>query len=293
MSPDNPPSTLPDHVERIAASVVGLATRRHRASALVWGDGVAVASAAMLWRHPRVSIAFPNGEQADGEVRGIDAGTDLAVVTFAGVTVGVAERSPAPMPRVGDAVFAVGRDPSGLMHASFGHVGAVGGEWRTWRGSRLEQLIRLDGGLPPGLVGAPVADAAGRLLGIASHSFSRHHAVVVPAATIERVFDPLLTHGRLPQGYLGIAVQGVRATMDGTGVDGLLVTSLAADGPAARGGLLVGDVIVTLAGQPASSLDALRSHLQVGATVQAVIVRGGQRQELAIDVIQRPSSFCG
>jgi hypothetical protein len=99
MSPDNPSSTLPDHVERIAASVVGLATRRHRASALVWRDGVAVASAAMLWRHPRVSIAFPNGEQADGEVRGIDGGTDLAVVTFAGVTVAVAERSPAPMPR--------------------------------------------------------------------------------------------------------------------------------------------------------------------------------------------------
>jgi S1-C subfamily serine protease len=247
----------------------------------------------MLWRHPRVSIAFPNGEQADGEVRGIDGGTDLAVVTFAGVTVAVAERSPAPMPRVGDAVFAVGRDPSGLMHASFGHVGAVGGEWRTWRGGRLEQLIRLDGGLPPGLVGAPIADAAGRLLGIASHSFSRHHAVVVPVATIERVLDPLLTHGRLPQGYLGIAVQA-RARDDGRDRRRRPAGHVAGGRrPAARGGLLVGDVIVTLAGQPASSLDALRSHLQVGATVQAVIVRGGQRQELAIDVIQRPSSFCG
>ena len=269
MSPDQPASTLPDHVERIAASVVGFATRRHRASGLVWRPGLAVGSASMLWRHPRVAIAF------------------------AGVSLPPVDRAPAPPPRVGDAVFAVGRDPSGLMHASFGHVGAVGGEWRTWRGGRLEQLIRLDGGLPPGLVGAPVADAAGRILGIASHSFSRHHAVVIPVATIERVLDPLLTHGRVPQGYLGIAVQAVRATMDGTGVDGLLVTSLAADGPAARGGLLVGDVIVTLAGQPAASLDALRSQLQVGATVQAVIVRGGQRQELALDVIQRPGSYCG
>jgi hypothetical protein len=130
--------------------VIGLTTRRHRATGLAWRDGVAVASAALLWRHPRVSIAFPNGEQADGEVRGIDGGTDLAVVTFTGVPVPAAERVPAPTPRVGDAVFAVGRDPSGQMHASFGHVGAVGGEWRTWRGGRLEQLIRLDGGLPPG-----------------------------------------------------------------------------------------------------------------------------------------------
>jgi S1-C subfamily serine protease len=293
MSTEPPSSTLPDHVERIAASVVGFATRRHRASGLVWRPGVAVGSAAMLWRHPRVSIALADGEQVDGDVRGLDGGTDLAVVAFAGVAAPSVERSAAPPPRVGDAVFAVGRDPSGLMHASFGHVGAVGGEWRTWRGGRLEQLIRLDGGLPPGLVGAPVADSAGRILGIVSHSFSRHHAVVVPVATIERVIDPLLTHGRLPQGYLGIAVQAVRATMDGTGVDGLLVTSLAADGPAARGGLLVGDVIVTLAGQPAASLDALRSQLQVGATVQAVIVRGGQRHELALEVIQRPGSFCG
>jgi len=293
MSPDQPSATLPDHVERIAASVVGFATRRHRASGVVWRAGIAVGSAALLWRHPRVSIALADGEQVDGDVRGIDGGTDLAAVAFAGVSLPSIERSPAPPPRVGDAVFAVGRDPSGLMHASFGHVGAVGGEWRSWRGGRLAQLIRLDGGLPPGLIGAPVADAAGRILGIASHSFSRHHAVVIPVATIERVLDPLLTHGRLPQGYLGIAVQSVRATMDGAGVDGLLVTSLAADGPAARGGLLVGDVIVTLAGQPASTLDALRSQLQVGATVQAVIVRGGQRHELALDVIQRPGSFCG
>jgi S1-C subfamily serine protease len=293
MSPDNPSSTLPDHVERIAASVVGLATRRHRASALVWRDGVAVASAAMLWRHPRVSIAFPNGEQADGEVRGIDGGTDLAVVTFAGVH-GGRRRAVAGADAAGRRRRLRGRPrPSGLMHASFGHVGAVGGEWRTWRGGRLEQLIRLDGGLPPGLVGAPIADAAGRLLGIASHSFSRHHAVVVPVATIERVLDPLLTHGRLPQGYLGIAVQA-RARDDGRDRRRRPAGHVAGGRrPAARGGLLVGDVIVTLAGQPASSLDALRSHLQVGATVQAVIVRGGQRQELAIDVIQRPSSFCG
>ena len=293
MSAEPPSPTRQDHVERIAASVIGFATRRHRASGVVWRAGIAVGSAAMLWRHPRVSIALADGEQVEGDVRGLDGGTDLAVVAFAGVAPPSVERSIAASPRVGDAVFAVGRDPSGLVHASFGHVGAVGGEWRTWRGGRLERLIRLDGGLPPGLVGAPVADAAGRILGVASHSFSRHHAVVVPVATIERVLDPLLTHGRLPQGYLGIAVQAVRATMDGTGVDGLLVTSLAADGPAARGGLLVGDVIVTLAGQPAASLDALRSQLQVGATVQAVIVRGGHRHELALEVIQRPASFCG
>ena len=293
MNSPAPSSSLPDHVERLAASVVGFATRRHRASGVVWRAGVAVGSAAALWRHPRVALIFPDGEQSTGELRGIDGGTDLAAVAFSGGSLPVVERTATAPPRVGDFVFAVGRDPSGLAHASFGHIGAVAGEWRTWRGGRIEQLIRLDGGLPPGLAGAPVADAEGRLLGIATQSFSRHHGIVVPVATIDRLLEPLLTHGRVPQGYLGIAVQPVRTTLDGAGVDGLLVSSVAADGPAARGGLLVGDIVVSLGGKPAASLEALRDLLRVGEQVLAVVVRGGVRHELTLDVIQRPGSRCG
>jgi len=286
-------SSLPDAVERVAASVLGLVARRHAASGVLWRDGVAVGSASLLWRTSRVSLVLPDGERVAGEVRGIDGGTDLAAVVFTSGALPQPERAGDAAPRVGDFVFAVGRDPSGLTHASFGHIGAVAGEWRTWRGGRIEQLIRLDGGLPPGLAGAPVADAEGRLLGIATQSFSRHHGIVVPVTTIDRLLEPLLTHGRVPQGYLGIAVQPVRTTLDGSGVDGLLVSSLAADGPAARGGLLVGDVLVSLGGKPAASLEALRDLLQVGQQVQAVLVRGGVRHELTLDVIQRPGSRCG
>ena len=69
MSAEPPSPTLPDHVERIAASVIGFASRRHRASGLVWRAGIAVGSAAMLWRHPRVSIALADGEQVEAVVR--------------------------------------------------------------------------------------------------------------------------------------------------------------------------------------------------------------------------------
>src|SRR5438034_428777 len=67
--------------------------------------------------------------------------------------------------RAGDFVFAVGRDASGLVQASFGHVGAAAGAWRTWRGGRIESLIRLDGGLYPGFAGAPVLAADGSAIG--------------------------------------------------------------------------------------------------------------------------------
>jgi S1-C subfamily serine protease len=290
--PSSPPD-LPDAVERLAASVVGVATRRHGSSGVLWRNGVAVGSASALWRASGgVSLVLPDGEQVQGELRGIDGGTDLAAVTFDSGAMPVAERAAAAAPRVGDFVFAAGRKPSGLTQASFGHVGAVAGEWRTWRGGRVERLIQLDGGLYPGFEGAPVADASGRVLGVASSAFSRHHGVVLPVATIDRVLEQLLAHGHVKQGYLGIAAQPVRATLDGAAVEGLLVSSVAGDSPAARAGLQVGDVIVKVGGEPVADLQALRDVLQVGAQVRVLVSRGGQGHELSLEVGERQASRC-
>jgi S1-C subfamily serine protease len=178
------------------------------------------------------------------------------------------------------------------VQASFGHVGAAAGEWRGWRGSRIERLIRLDGGLYPGLAGAPVAGIDGLVLGIASPAFSRLHGVVRPVATIERVVDALLTHGRVQQGYIGIAAQTVRVQVGEAPTEGLLISSVAEDGPAARAGLLVGDVIVAAAGQSVSRIDTLRELLgaeQVGGRLGLLVARGGQPLELSLEVAERPT----
>jgi S1-C subfamily serine protease len=293
MNSDRQPLPLADAVERVATSTVGLLARRQRSAGVAWRPGVVVASASALWRAGTVSVVLPSGRQIDGTVRGSDAATDLAVVALAQGDVPVVGRDADEAVRVGDAVFAVGREPSGHVQASFGHIGAVGGPWRTWRGGRIERLIRLDGGLYPGLAGAPVGDAAGHVVGLASAAFSRHHGVVLPVATIERVVEQLLAHGRVQQGYLGIAAQPVRALRDGVGIDGLLVSSVADDGPAARGGLLVGDVIVALGGAPAGSLEGLRERLQVGAQVDVDIARGGRAHTVSLQVAERPHSRCG
>lgn len=287
------PDDLPQSVSRVAASVLGVATRRHRSAGVLWRQDVLVGSASALWRAGTVALTLPDGEQVQGQVRGVDIATDLAAVGFASGSLPVATTGQAHPARVGDFVFAVGREPSGLVQASFGHVGMAGGEWRTWRGGRVEQLIRLDGGLYPGLSGAAVANAAGQVLGVASPAFSRHHGVVLPVATVQRVLDQLLAHGRVQQGYLGIAAQPARAVLDGAAVDGLLVSSLADDGPAARAGLLVGDVIVQVDGTAVGTLDMLRDRLTVGAQVQLSVVRGGQAHTVALDVAQRPAGRCG
>ncbi|MEJ8821181.1 S1C family serine protease [Variovorax humicola] len=293
METSNSASSLPDSVARLAPSVVGVVTRRRAGSGVLWRSGVVVTSASALWRASSVSIALPDGEHVPGQVRGIDGSIDLAAVTFESGSIPIAGRAAAAAPRIGDFVFAVGRDASGLAQASFGHVGCVAGEWRTWRGGRVDQLVRLDGGLYPGFSGAPVADAAGEVIGIASDALSRHHGVVLPVATVDRVLDQLLAHGRVPHGYLGIAAQTVRATLDGAAVDGLLVSSIAEDGPAARAGILVSDVIVKVDGEPVGSLAALRDRMVVGAQVSMLVSRGGSAREIALEVGERPASRCG
>ena len=294
-------STLPsstagvaDAVERVGASVCALRTRRMGTStAFAWRSGVLVTSAAALGHASRVQIVLPGGEAVIGTVRGTDHGTDLAVVTIDADTPAVAERRLDPPVRTGDFVFAVGRDAAGLVHASFGHVGASGGAWRSWRGGQLDRLVRLDGGLYPGLMGAPVADPQGQVIGLASAALSRHHGVVVPAATIDRVVDVLLAHGRVQRGHLGIAAQAValsaamRKAADVDAEAGLLIAGVGEDSPAARAGLLVGDVLVAVGGRAVPTLDALRDLLgadQIGSRLRLVLLRGGVRMELTAEV---------
>lgn len=283
-------SSLPDAIERVAASVVGIVTRRSSSAGVLWRENVLIGSASALWRASRVSLVLPNGEQVQGEVRGIDGGTDLAAISLVSGAMPVVGRAAGKAPRVGDFVFAVGRDSSDAVQASFGHIGSVAGRWRTWRGGSIDALIRLDGGLYAGFEGAPVADASGQVIGIASSAFSRRHAVVIPASTIDGALDDLLAHGRIQYGYVGVALQPARTTLDGKVLDGLLVSSVAEDGPAAKAGLLVGDVMIEVAGHAVASLDDLRDSLTVGATLEAIVVRGGQRHAVSLVVAPRPRS---
>jgi serine protease Do len=283
-------SSLADAVARVAPAVLNVATRRASGSGVAWREGIVVTSARLLWRTREVSLLAPDGEPLAAELAGLDPSTDLAALRVNAASLAIATRAPAdaPTPRVGDAVFAVARDPSGLLHASFGRLGAVGHAWRTWQGGAVDQLLRLDGGLYPGMEGAPVADAEGRVLGVASSAFSRHHGVVLPGSTVDRVVDELLAHGRVAQGYLGIAAQPAQARLGEERVEGLLLTSVAEDSPAARAGLLVGDIIVRAGDEPATALDRLRARLQVGTRLPLAVVRGGQSLTLELEVGERP-----
>ena len=156
----------------------------------------------------------------------------------------------------------------------------MAGAWKTWRGARVERLVRLDGGLYPGFDGAPVADAEGRFIGIASSALSRHHAVVLPVETVGRIVGQIMAHGHVPRGYLGIAAQPVRVEWEGRDVEGLLVSSVA-------------DVILQIGSTAVGTLEQLRDALEPGQVMAVRALRGDRLVEMAIAVAQLPSSRCG
>jgi S1-C subfamily serine protease len=196
-------------------------------SGVLWRDGVGGSASAMR-RPSSVSLMLPDGEQVQGTVRGADVGIDLAAVSYTSGTLPAVGRAAGASPRVGDAACAVGRDPSGLTHASFGHVGLVAGAWSIWRGGRVERPIRPDGGLHPGLDGSPVVDASGQLPGLANSAFSRHHGLVLPVAAIERALGisahTAKYHVAQILAKVGAATRATRVWVDRTPVS---VTTLA------------------------------------------------------------------
>ena len=300
------PSDLPDAVERVARSVVAVVpSRRSAGSATVWRDRFIVAAAHRVWRAERAQVVLPDGETASAAVKGVDPATDLALLALDDT----APAPPVPVradaaagSRAGEFVFAVARDGSGVTQASFGHIGAAAGAWRTWRGGRVDRLIRLDGGLYPGYSGAPVASAQGQTLGIATSGLTRMHGIVLPWSTVDRVLEQLQAHGRVAQGYVGVVAQAVRlgdnqaATLGVAAGGALLLTAVADDGPAAAAGLLLGDVLVAIDGARIESIDDLRDALgrrAIGDELKLLIARGGERKELTVRVGERAAGRCG
>ena len=290
-------------VDEIGAAAVAVLGRRGAiATACVWRPGLVVTAAHVFRRTPAaVTLVAAGARSLAATLVGIDSSTDLALFRLAdeAAVAPLAGGEPAPL-RAGHLAIAVGRGGEGDTIASAGIVNRVGLPWQTWLGGSIDRLIRLDGGVYEGLSGAPVADASGAVLGVATAALSRSYGIVIPAATVSRVVAALLANGRVARPWLGIGAQTVplpESAGAGAGErSGLLVTSLAAGGPAERAGLLIGDIIVKAAESAAANLRELRQALaaHVGRTVELAILRGGAPLALQASVGEWPGERrCG
>ena len=282
---------LADAAEKAGnATVLVNARRRMPASGIAYASDLILTADHVVEREEGIKVILADGAEISARVAGRDAGSDLAVLKLerAAGTVAEATKSPA---RLGQIALALGRPSPDGIEASLGTVSAIGGPIRTGRGGMLERYLRTDSISYPGFSGGPLVAADGTILGLNTSGLSNGAAVTVPADIAWRIADTLVTHGRIKRGYLGIRSQAVelpeasQKALQREQAAGLLIMGIEKDSPAAKGGLIVGDILVGVAGEPVIHHDELFARLNgdvVGKSTPIDILRGGQPQTLNV-----------
>jgi S1-C subfamily serine protease len=286
-------TNLADLVERAGQHAVAIEAR-HRigSSGFLWKPGVIVTAGHAIRRDEDIPVILPDGTRTTAELAGRDPDTDIAVLRVKDAP--APELIVAPALRTGEIVVAVGRHQPGVL-AAMGIVSTAAGPWKTWRGGQLDALLRLDIGAYPRSSGSLIVDTQGRFAGMLTTGLTRTAPVAIPAANIDRVATELLEHGRVAQGYLGVGLQPILLPATFAKLlkreqrAGVIVLSVEPEGPAESGGILLGDVIAEIAGNPIGDTDDIHAALRgmIGKQLPIVILRGGERVELSVKVGER------
>jgi S1-C subfamily serine protease len=289
-------------VEKVGPAVVSISVRQagSRGAApdgaasgiLLAPDGYILTNNHVVENAAGVEVGLRDGDTFQAEVVGTDPATDLAVVRVAANGLPVAALGDSDALRVGQLVIAIG-NPFGFQSTvSTGVVSALGRALRSQTGRLIENVIQTSVPLNPGNSGGPLVDSRGRVIGIntAILGLAQGISLAVPSNTAQWVVSELLRNGKIRRAYLGLGAQARpvrrqaqhRYNLTPTVVE---VIHIERNGPAQRAGIVAGDLLLALNGQPVASVDDIHRQLAgtaAGARVALTIMRGSQRQEIQV-----------
>ena len=285
-------NSLAETVDTVGQSVVRVeARRRGNASGVAWsGDGLVVTAHHAVERDTYIRIGLPDGDIVDAELVGRDPTTDLALLRAKDAELQPASWVDVGEVRVGHLLLSVGRHDE-RTQASLGIASKVEEAWRTRAGGQVDTYLQTDIAVYPGFSGSALAGADGRVFGMNSSWLLRRLPLTLPHSTMERVVEQLLEHGRMRRGYLGVSAQPVRLPKDAAKDlgqrSGLLIVSVEPDSPAESAGLLVGDLLVGLAGEPLRHFDDLVALLagdRIGESATLTLIRAGESTDVDVTI---------
>lgn len=277
-----------------ASTVLVDGRKRYPASGIALADDLVLTADHVLTREEGIKVVLPDGRSLDAAIAGRDPGSDLTLLRLAEKTLTPAKTSDSV--NVGQLVLALGRPSAAGIQASWGIVTVISGPARTFRGGMLDEYIQSETTPYPGFSGGPLIDTEGNVLGLNTSGLTRGSSLTIPVKMAWRVGDALAKHGTVKRGYLGVRTQPVEVTEAGRQAlkreqsHGLLILWLEENGPAAASGLLVGDILVAVGGQPVGDADDLFSALNsetVGKAVAVEVLRGGRPETVTITVGER------
>lgn len=287
---------LADAAEKAGkATVLVNARRRMPASGIVYASDLVLTADHIVEREEDIKVTLADGTELPAKLAGRDGGSDLAVLKLERAVDHIAEVTKTPA-RLGQIALVLGRPTADGIEASLGTVSAIGGPIRTGRGGMLERYIRTDSISYPGFSGGPLVAADGTVLGINTSGLTNGAAITIPADIAWKIADALVKDGRIKRGYLGIRSQPVeipdtaQKSLKREQATGLLIVGVENNSPASKGGLMVGDILMAVAGAPVLHHDDLFASLNgevAGKSTPIEILRGGQPQNLNVPVGER------
>jgi serine protease Do len=268
---------------------------------IVSEDGYVLTNHHVVDGAEEITVELTDGRSFTARAVGTDAPSDLAVLKIDGRDFATLSLGNSDQVRVGDVVLAVG-NPMGVgQTVTMGIISAKGRATGVGDGS-FEDFLQTDAPINHGNSGGALVNTRGELVGINSQILSPSGGNIgigfaIPANMAKHVFQSLITDGRVHRGMLGVSVQPVTPDLASSlslpSVGGALVSSVTPDGPAAKAGVLRGDVIVAINGARLSDSNSLRNTVAAskpGTSTELTVVRDGREKTLTAKLGELPSS---
>jgi S1-C subfamily serine protease len=289
-------------VEDISAAVVSIAVRmqKGRTAAVAAGSGIVIAADGyvltnnhLIAEARQVDVRFTDGKVLRGRMVGADPPTDLAVIQLGAAALIHAPLGDSSSLKAGSFVIAIGNPLGFDSTVSTGVVSAIGRGLRSIDGRLIENIVQHTAPLNPGNSGGPLVNSQGEVVGIntAIIDATQGVAFAIPSNTASWVVSQLLSHGRVRRGYLGIF--GTLRPLEKRMIrlyslpreSAVEVISVDPDGPAARAGVKIGDLVIGMGGQEVATIDDLHRFLNewpFGSQVAITVLRGMEKLHLLI-----------
>jgi serine protease Do len=271
---------LAELAERLRRGVVTVRGSAGGAAGTIWSPDGLIVTNHHVARGERAEVVTWNDRRFTAAVVARDPAHDLAALRVDAADLPALAPADSDTVRAGQLAFAVGHPWGRRGSVTAGIIFSTGGA-AVENQVPLREVIRADLRLAPGNSGGPLADARGRVIGI-NAMVAGGMAVAVPSNTVARFLA-----GDLPgQGFLGIRAVPVPVSPEPAraaglpAASGLLLTAVVEGSPAARAGLLPGDVVLSIDGARGDELPARRARLQPGRPLRLALLRGGRRTEV-------------
>ncbi|WP_371917217.1 DegQ family serine endoprotease [Pseudomonas sp. FFUP_PS_473] len=260
---------------------------------IISSDGYVLTNNHVVADADEIMVRLSDRSEFQAKVVGTDPRTDVALLKIDGKNLPTVKLGDSEKLKVGEWVLAIG-SPFGFDHSVT--KGIVSAKGRTLPNDTYVPFIQTDVAINPGNSGGPLFNMNGEVVGINSQIFTRSGGFMglsfaIPIDVALDVSNQLKKDGKVSRGWLGVVIQEVNKDLaESFGLDkpaGALVAQVLEDGPAAKGGLQVGDVILSMNGQPiimSADLPHLVGGLKEGAKASLEVVREGKRRTLDVTI---------